>query len=76
MTAPDKHGDVWPLAPTSQRRPVPALRGARCGVRLLGRPAVLLRAGLLAGADDAAVEAGCAARGVWPDALAEGFVWA
>lgn len=46
------------------------------GARGAGCPAVLLRAGILAGADDAAVEAECAARGVWPDALAEGFVWA
>ena len=44
-------------------------RGAGC-------PAVLLRAGILAGADDAAVETERAARGVWPDVLAEGFVWA
>ena len=46
------------------------------GARGAGCPAVLLRAGILAGADDAAVEAECAARGVWPDVLAEGFVWA
>lgn len=46
------------------------------GARAAGCRAVLLRAGILASADDAAVEEECRRWNAWPDALAEAFVWA